>query len=71
MQMPSICQDTRHSKQTNLFKTERGLSFADSEHLGRAGRADTLGRGLAVLHRDGLGVLDFPLGATLHTIALH
>jgi len=45
--------------------------FTDSEHLGGAGRADTLRCRFTVLHGDGLSVLDVPLGSALYTIALH
>jgi hypothetical protein len=45
--------------------------LTDSEHLGAANRAYTLGRRLAVLHGDALGVLDFPLGAAFYTVRLH
>jgi hypothetical protein len=48
-----------------------GLGFADAEHLCAADRTNALGGWLAILHLDSLGVLDFPLGATLDTIALH
>ncbi len=47
------------------------LGFADTEHLGSANRANTLGRGLAILHGNVLGILDFSLGTTLNAIGLH
>ena len=55
----------------NLCFFECSLCFADLEHLGATSRADTLGRGLAVLHGDRLGALHFFLGAAFHTITLH
>ena len=47
------------------------LRFANAEELGAADRADALSRRLAILHRDRLGVLDFPLDSALHAICLH
>ena len=46
-------------------------SSADAEYLGAAGGACSLGRGLAILHCDGLGVTDLPLAPTLDTIGFH
>src|SRR5450759_1471870 len=46
------------------------LALADLEHLGAAIRADALGGGLAVLHRNGLLVLHGLLGTTLHAVSL-
>jgi hypothetical protein len=47
------------------------LAPAYLEHLGTANGAGTLGGRTAVLHCNGLGILHFPLGTTLHTIPLH
>jgi hypothetical protein len=47
------------------------LALADFEHLGATNRAHTLGRRLAILHGNGLGILHFSLGTALHTIRLH
>jgi hypothetical protein len=47
------------------------LTLPYFEHLGAAGRAHTLGRRLAILHGNGLGILHFFLGAALHTVSLH
>ena len=47
----------------------RGGAYA--EHLGPAGRAHTLSRGLAVLHGDALRVPDFLLGSALNAIGFH
>src|SRR3972149_4362534 len=47
------------------------LGLADSEHLGAAARADTLGRRLSVLHGYGFGVLHFLLGFALDAVGLH
>lgn len=47
------------------------LALTDSEHLGAAYRADTLGCRLTILHRDTAGVPHLPLGTTLDTIRLH
>jgi hypothetical protein len=55
----------------NEFQLETILGFPDSEHLGAAHRADTLGRRLAILHGDGPGVPHFSLGAALDTVGLH
>lgn len=41
------------------------------EHRGATGRATSLGRRLAVLHRDGLRVLHFLLGLALNAISFH
>src|SRR3954465_11443515 len=45
-----------------------GRSAADLEDLGAALRAGALERGLAVLHRDLLRVLDFDLHLVLHAV---
>ena len=47
------------------------LALADSEHLGAASWADTLGSRLAILHLYGLGIAHLFLFATFHTIGLH
>jgi hypothetical protein len=47
------------------------LALPDFEHLGATNRAHTLGRRLAILHGNGLGILHFFLGAALHTVSLH
>jgi hypothetical protein len=47
------------------------LLGADFEHFGAADGADALGGGAAILHRDGLGILHFSLGAAFNTISLH
>ena len=47
------------------------LAFAYFEHLGAASRAHSLGRRLAILHGNGLGIFHFLLGAAFHTIRLH
>ena len=47
------------------------LGFADSEHLGSALRANSLGCRFAILHLDGLGVAHLSLGPAFHTIGLH
>ena len=47
------------------------LALPNFEHLGATNRAHTLGRWLAILHGNGLGILHFFLGAALHTICLH
>ena len=47
------------------------LAGADAEDLGATGRAGALGGGATILHFNGLGSLDFSLGATLYTISLH
>jgi len=47
------------------------LCFADAVHLGAAFWADTLGRRLAILHFDGLGILHFFLGPAFHAICFH
>ena len=52
-----------------MQSTLRGLP--DLEHGGAAGRARALGCGLAVLHRDSLGVLHFLLGPAFNAIAFH
>jgi hypothetical protein len=49
----------------------RALFFADSEHLGAAGRANTLRSRLAVLHGNAFCVTHFFLGAAFYTICLH
>jgi hypothetical protein len=53
------------------FQLETILGFPDSEHLGAAHRAGTLGRRLAILHRDGPGIPHFSLGAAFDTVGLH
>ena len=45
--------------------------FADAEDLGAAAGALPLGGGSAVLHDDGLGILDLNLLAALDTVGLH
>ena len=47
------------------------LALANSEHLGSASWADTLGSWLAILHGDGFGVLHFLFASTFDTISLH
>ena len=47
------------------------LLLADTENLRATNGAYPLGGRPAVLHFDGLGALDFPLSAALHTICLH
>ena len=46
-------------------------ALTDSEHLGAACRADTLGGRFTILHGYGLGIFHFPLGTAFHTIRLH
>ena len=48
-----------------------GLALADSEYFRATGRADALGRRLAVLHGDAFGILYFLLGLALHAVCLH
>lgn len=62
---------TLHTEEYLFSTQESSILLADSEHLGAASRADALGCWLAVLHRDGFGVLHFLLGAALNTISLH
>jgi len=50
---------------------EKLLSFTNFEHLGAASWAGALSGGAKILHGDGLGILHFPLGATLDTITLN
>ena len=47
------------------------FGLADFEHLGPAGRANTLGRGPLVLHDDSLRGLHFLLSSAFDTIRLH
>ena len=47
------------------------LALPYFEHLGAASRAHSLGRRLAILHGNSLGILHFLLGAAFHTIRLH
>ena len=47
------------------------FGFADLEHLGPAGRADTLGSGSLVLHDDSFRGLHFLLSSAFNTIRLH
>jgi hypothetical protein len=47
------------------------LFLADSEHLGAAGRADTRGSRLAILHGNGFCAAHIFLRATLHAVSLH
>jgi hypothetical protein len=51
--------------------TETVLALANTEHFGAASGADTLSRGLAILHGNTLSVLHFFLGAALYTVSLH
>ena len=46
-------------------------ALADTEHLGAANGADSLGCGLAVFHSDGLGVLHVPFGPALYAVSFH
>ena len=52
------------------LELNQGL-LADAEHLGAADGTNTLGSRLTIFHGDALGVLHFPLGATLDAIRLH
>jgi len=47
------------------------LAIPYFEHLAAASRAHSLGRRLAILHGDGLGILDIYLRSALYTISLH
>lgn len=47
------------------------LALADAENLGPTDGACPLRGRASILECNGLGVLDFPLGPTLHTICLH
>ncbi len=47
------------------------LRLADPEHLGAANRANTLGRGPTVLHRDGLGAPHISRLPALNTVTRH
>ena len=47
------------------------LGLADSKYLGVTNWAVALSRRTAILHCNGLGVLDFHLFSALHTISLH
>lgn len=47
------------------------LSLANSEHLGAAYRAHTLGCGLTILHDDASSVPHLSLCPTLHAVSLH
>jgi len=58
------------SPRAELFR-EAALAFADAEHLGATGRANTLSRRFAVLHLDALRILDLLLRSTLHAIGFH
>ena len=49
----------------------RSLALPDSEHLGAASWALTLGSGPLVLERDGLGILHLLLGTALDTVCFH
>ena len=71
---PTISTDVTNSEwaQLSSFDSDTDcLGLADSEDLCAAGRADALCGGLAVLHRNLLGILDLLLGAALHAICLH
>ena len=47
------------------------LTLANSEHLGAAYGASTLGCRLIVLHGYALGIFHFPFGAAFHAVCLH
>jgi hypothetical protein len=56
-----------------LKKTRPAALFTltDPEHLGAAGRADTLSSGSAIFHGYFLGVFHFSFGLAFHTISFH
>ena len=56
---------SRYRNRVNLW------SSADTENLGTAGGANSLGGGLAVLHGDTLGLADLFFGPALYTIGFH
>ena len=47
------------------------FALADPEHLGAAGRADTLSRGPAIFHGYFLRIFHFSFGLAFHTISFH
>ena len=47
------------------------LALPDSEHLGAAYWAGSLGRRFAILHGDCLSILNLSLGSALDAISLH
>ena len=47
------------------------LGFPYPEHFSPTRWACSLGRGLAILHLDSFGILDFPFGPALDTVSLH
>ena len=49
----------------------KDLAFPDSEHHRPETRADTLGCGLTILHRDGLGILHLSLDPAFQAIGFH
>jgi hypothetical protein len=53
------------------YMSENERLFTDPEHLGAANRANALSCRLTIFHLNGLGILDFSLGAALYTISLH
>ena len=59
------------SSPLNLSAWRVNLSLSNSEYFCTAGRADALGRRLAILHGYGLGILDFFLDTALHAVCLH
>jgi hypothetical protein len=51
-----------------FFEIAYTLGLADAEHLGAAGRANTLNRGFAILQGDLLRIPNFNLSPALHAI---
>ena len=48
---------------------DNNLCFSYLENLGAAGRACSLGRRLAILEGNWLGILELPAGPALHTVS--
>ena len=67
--VPAGCRRCNRNQQCT--EAVLALAFANTEHLGAAVWAYALGGWFAILHGNGLGILHFSLGATLHAICFH